>query len=167
MELDIPETPIVNNYSPTYEDRSTRGFCAIGIFHGKTWQNVGSLWRSAQQFNCNFIFTIGERYSHQRTDVAKVPRHIPLFNYKDFQDFLDHKPSNSEVVGIELCDRAIPLEKFQPYPRTLYLLGGEDVGLSPEVIKTCRKVVKLPGKVSMNVSCAGSIVLWNHFVKTA
>ena len=34
-------------------------FFGIGIFNGKTPENLGVLWRSAQNMGASFIFTIG------------------------------------------------------------------------------------------------------------
>ena len=36
----------------------------IGIFHTKTEQNVGTLWRSAFQLGAAGVFTIGKRYDN-------------------------------------------------------------------------------------------------------
>lgn len=149
-----------------YEEYNRRGFVGIGIYNGKFHQNIGSLFRSATQLGCDFVFTIGERYMHQKTDTMKCGRHIPIFNFKDWADFREHLPNNCETVGVEMCDRAIPLESHTPFSRVCYLLGAEDHGLPQEAIKSCRKIVKLPGNISMNVACAGSIILYNHFIKT-
>ena len=151
----------------TYEDRTSRGFVGIGIYNGKFYQNIGSLFRTAIQLNCNFVFTIGERYTHQRTDTMKCGRHIPIFNFKDWKDFREHLPNNCEIVGVEMVDRAIPLEKFRHPKRAIYLFGGEDCGLSKEAIKKCRYIIKMPSpnNVSMNLSSAASAVLWDRHLK--
>ena len=36
-----------------------QGYFGIGIQNGKTPENLGVLWRSAQNFGASFIFTIG------------------------------------------------------------------------------------------------------------
>lgn len=39
-----------------------QGFFGIGIQNGKTPENLGALWRSAQNLGASYIFTNGNRY---------------------------------------------------------------------------------------------------------
>jgi len=43
----------------------TTNFFGIGIQNGKTPENLGVLWRTAQNLGASFIFTIGKRYANQ------------------------------------------------------------------------------------------------------
>ena len=49
--------------------------------------------------------------------------------------------------------------------RAVYLLGSETDGLSPEALEHCADVVQIPGEFSLNVSVAGSIVLYDRLLK--
>ena len=142
-----------------------RGYFGIGIFHGKTETNIGTLWRSAAILGADFIFTIGRRYKQQCSDTMKAPRHIPLYNYKDYDDFFAHIPYNCPVVAVELADNSIPLEKYIHPERCIYLLGAEDYGLPESVLNRCRETVQLIGNYCMNVATAGSIVMYDRAVK--
>ena len=142
-----------------------RGYFGIGIFHGKTEENIGTLWRSANILGADFIFTIGKRYSKQCTDTMDTPRHIPLFNYTDWDDFFAHVPYNCPVVAIELADNSVPIRNYVHRERCIYLLGAEDHGIPPEILKKCQEVVQLPGDYCMNVSTAGSIVMYDRVNK--
>ena len=143
-----------------------RGYFGIGIENTKDIFNIGTLWRSADLFGAAFIFTIGRRYKKQASDTSKALRRIPLYNYVDFDDFYRHMPANCHLAGIELTDSAIDLDKFNHTQRCIYLLGAEDHGLSNEALKKCHSIIKIPiGDFSMNVSTAGSIVLYDRWVK--
>ena len=142
-----------------------RGYFGIGIFHGKTEANVGTLWRSAAILGADFIFTIGRRYRHQCSDTMKAPRHIPLYNYADYDDFFRHLPWNCPVIAVELADNAVPLERFEHPERCVYLLGAEDHGLPESILCRCRDTVQLIGDYCMNVATAGSIVMYDRAVK--
>lgn len=48
------------------------GYFEIGIFHSKTEQNIGTLWRSAYQLGASGIFTIGKRYKEMSSDTYKT-----------------------------------------------------------------------------------------------
>lgn len=142
-----------------------RGYFGIGIFHGKNEENIGTLWRSANILDADFIFTIGKRYSKQCSDTMNTPKHIPLWHFDDWDDMFHHVPYNCPVVAIELDDRSIPLETFVHPERCIYLLGAEDHGLPPEILDRCFATVQLLGNRCMNVSTAGSIVMYDRKVK--
>lgn len=144
---------------------SKRGYYGIGIYHGKNSENVGTLWRSAKILGADFIFTIGKRYQKQCTDTPKAPRHIPLYHYDDWDDFFKHVPYDCPVVAVELAENAIPLESYHHRERCIYLLGAEDHGIPPEILNRCKETVQLIGDYCMNVSTAGSIVMYDRAVK--
>ncbi len=144
---------------------SKKGYHAIGIFRGKTHHNIGTLWRSAYILGASYIFTIDGKYKKQSSDVLKTWTRIPLFNYKTFDDFLNNIPYDCRLVGVEIDDRAIPLEDFEHPKRAIYLLGAEDTGLPDFVLEKCHYIVKLPGNTSLNVGVTGSIVLYDRIAK--
>jgi tRNA G18 (ribose-2'-O)-methylase SpoU len=137
-------------------------FFGIGIEHVKTSHNVGTLWRSADLLGASFIYTIGRRYRPQITDTMKSYHSIPLNWYETFEDFYNHLPYDCLLIGVELDDRAVDLAQFSHPKRAVYLLGAEDHGLTKEAIKRCHGMIKLPGRYSMNVAVAGSIVMYDR-----
>ena len=143
----------------------SRGFFGIGIYHGKTETNIGTLWRSASILGADFIFTIGRRYKKQSSDTMNTPKHIPLYHYQDFDDFNRHKPLDCPTIAVELAEDSIPLEEYRHPERCVYLLGAEDNGLPKDVLERCRETVQLIGDYCMNVATAGSIVMYDRAVK--
>ena len=142
---------------------SKRGYFGIGIFHGKNEENLGTLWRSAHILGADFIFTIGKRYKTQCTDTTKAQKHIPLYHYKTWEDFLEHIPQNCPVCAVELDYRSVPLDDYEHPERCVYLLGAEDHGIPEGVLTRCRDVVQIPGDVTCyNVAVAGSIVMYDR-----
>ena len=103
------------------------GFFGIGCLNMKSEVNYGTLFRTAQIFEADFVFVIGKRFKRQASDTMKSWRHIPTFEYKDFEDFNNHRPYNCELVGIEMCNKAKPLSVFKHPQQVAYLLGAEDV----------------------------------------
>ena len=55
-------------------------FFGIGIQNGKTPENLGVLWRTAQNLGASFIFTIGNRYDSQACDTKNSVKSIPYFH---------------------------------------------------------------------------------------
>lgn len=142
-----------------------RGFYGIGIHCCKTATNYGTLLRTANILGASFLFLIGKRFKKQSSDTCATWKHIPVFEYQDFESFYNNLPYNCRLVGIELTDKAVLLEKFVHPERACYILGAEDHGLSPEIMKRCHFTVKLFGAFSMNVATAGSIVIYHRYMQ--
>ncbi len=137
-------------------------FFGIGIQNGKTPENLGVLWRSAQNMGASFIFTIGNRYAKQASDTHNAVKAMPYFHYDTFEDFYHHLPKGAMLVGVELTDRAVSLETFNHPKRCVYLLGAEDHGLSKMAIEKSQFVVEFKSELSLNVAVAGSIIMYDR-----
>ena len=146
----------------------SRGFFLIGVYRPKAEVNVGTLWRHAFLFGAVGCFTVGLRYRHQTSDTLKTTRHIPLTHYADIDDLIKHLPNDCPLVAVELCDKAKPLDSFNHEERCCYLLGAEDDGLPIEVLARAHRHVVIPSPMerSMNVAVAGSIVMYDRYVKS-
>ena len=141
------------------------GYFGIGVMGLKYNDNYGTLLRTAQVFGADFIFIIGRRYKKQASDSMNSWKHIPLFEYKDFDDFYAHMPYKVKLVAIELDKKAVPIKTYKHPKSACYLLGSEDWGLPKEVLEKCKDIVYLPGEKSLNVSVAGSLVLFDRLQK--
>lgn len=137
-------------------------FFGIGIQNGKTPENLGVLWRSAQNLGASFIFTIGNRYAKQACDTHDAVKAMPYYHYDSFEEFYKHLPKGAMLVGVELDDRAVSLETYHHPRRCVYLLGAEDHGLTREAIEKSHHLVKFNTPKSLNVAVAGSIVLYDR-----
>ncbi|RST27611.1 RNA methyltransferase [Chryseobacterium lacus] len=143
----------------------TKGYFGIGIENAKHTQNIGTIWRSAQIMDADFIFVIGKHYQRMKTDTMAAYKHIPLFYFETFQDFYRSLPKESRLIGIELDENSIPVSEFTHPKQAVYLLGSEFSGLTEEAKQKCETIVQLPGKWSMNVSVAGSIIMYDRLMK--
>lgn len=141
-----------------------RGYTGIGIYRGKYADNIGTLWRSAQLYGADFIFTIANRYTGHRTDTLKTPRHIPLFQFQNYEDFQNSMPLNADIVCIEQGGKHQLAEANHP-EQSIYLLGAEDDGLPEDVMRGNQTIeIETEQPRSMNVATAGSIVLHDRYV---
>lgn len=144
---------------------TARGYFGIGVWHPKTGVNIGTLLRSSDIFGAAFVFTIGRRYQRQASDTAKSWRHVPLWHFESMPELVRTCPYSCPIVGVELVDGAAPIESFCHPERALYLLGAEDSGLPPDMLRQCHSVVRLPGERSMNVASAGTVVMYDRHAK--
>lgn len=147
--------------------KKMRGYFGIGIENGKTQANLGTLWRSANLYDAAFLFTINKRYDKQCSDTMASHRHVPLYNYANFDDFYGNLPYDCQLVGVELIETSIPLTTFCHPERAVYLLGAEDHGLSKGAMEKCHHIIQIPAvkEFSMNVAVAGSVVMYDRFTK--
>ena len=143
-------------------DNFKNEYFGIGIQDGKTPENLGVLWRSAQNLGASFIFTIGNRYAKQACDTHNAVNAIPYFHYENFDEFYNHLPKGARLVGVEITEKSEPLETFHHPRRCVYLLGAEDHGLSKLAIEKSHYLVKFKSELSLNVSVAGSIVMYDR-----
>lgn len=155
----------MKDYPNSKEFPKTKGFFGIGIEAAMQTQNIGTIWRSAQIMGADFIFVIGGQYKRMKTDTIAAYRHIPLFYFENFQDFFKSLPLESKLIGVELDERSIPISDFKHPNQAVYLLGSELKGLSDEAKKHCHQIVQLPGTLSLNVSVAGSIMMYDRLMK--
>lgn len=142
------------------------GFYGIGCLNMKTNFNYGSLFRTAQIFDADFIFIIGNRFKPQCSDAMKSWKNLPTYHYQNFKDFNDHRPFACRLIGIEMSENSIPIADFEHPRQACYLLGAEDIGLTREALDHCQSIVQLPGDEPLNVSVAGSLVLFDRLQKT-
>ena len=144
---------------------NNRGYCGIGVLNIKSGINYGTLFRSAYAFDADFIFLIGKRFAKQASDTTKTHRHLPLFEYDNFEDFYKHIPYDCRLISVEICDKARAIRIFAHPERAVYLLGQEDGSLPDKVIEKSWGVIKIPTRYCLNVAVAGSIVLYDRFNK--
>lgn len=147
----------------------TRGFFAVGVYHPKHSDNIGTLLRTASSYGAAFVFTVGQRYHRQASDTCNTPAHVPLLHFTDVDDLHEHLPHGCPLVGVELDPRAQELSAYSHRPRAAYLLGAEDHGLPQQVIDRCHDLIVIESarSWSLNVAVAGAIVLHDRHVRGA
>ena len=139
-----------------------RGFFAIGVENSSKPMNLGNLVRSAHAFGASFAFTIGAKYdlSESRSDTAKSPAHLPVYEWDDVASI--KLPKGCRLVGIELLEQAVVLPSFRHPLQAAYVLGPERGSLSDELVEKCDHIVKIPTAFCVNVAMAGAIVMYDR-----
>lgn len=144
-----------------------RGYFGIGIWNPQFEVNIGTLFRSAYLFNTNFLFTIGRKYRRTASDTVNVKEHIPFFNYESCEEFFKNIPDGARLIAVENVEKSYDLKKFVHPEKAIYLLGSEIQTLPKKILDRCYACVKIatPKDICMNVSSAGSILLYDRFIK--
>ena len=142
------------------------GYWGMGIYHPKTKENVGTLWRTAHNLGASYIFTIGHRYRHQASDTTKAWRTLPLYSYQSFDDFHSTLPHECRLVAVEFPHkRARAVNNYVHPDQAVYLLGAEDYGLPDKILDRVHSIIHIPSKMCLNVAVAGSIIAYDRMVK--
>lgn len=142
--------------------------------------NVGALFRTADGAGVDKIFLAGitpapiDRFGRKVDEIAKTAlgaeEVIPWSGAKmeDLEGLLQSlKAEGFVVVAVEQDKRAISLKDWVEPESVVYVLGSETEGLAPTVLDLCDTILEIPmlgQKESLNVSVAGSIVLYHGVI---
>jgi tRNA(Leu) C34 or U34 (ribose-2'-O)-methylase TrmL len=142
------------------EKKRKRGYFGIAFYEPKFKENIGTAVRNAHCFGADFIIIIGRRYKSQPTDTMKTERHIPIFEYSDLNDFLNHVPVGCEIVSVEVDGDDI--RNFIHPNRAVYIIGGEDRTLP--IIDNSKRI-SFPTNYCVNMAVASALVLYDRKIK--
>lgn len=156
-ELNLPDQPVVLIF-----DRPSD--------HG----NFGSLIRSANAFDVDAVFVVGHGIDWYEPKVIRASLgavfHTTIVQIQSMQALKDwitqEKARNSiRIVGADSTGSDSLADVALHRPVAL-ILGNEAKGMSVALKEVCDQLVRIPisGVVnSLNVACAGSILLWNIY----
>ena len=146
------------------ENKSMRGYFAIGVEGISKPENAGNLFRSAHAFGASFVFSIAadQRVQRSHADTSRTAENLPWYVYPTVADFA--LPSGCQLVGIELLDEAVELPSFRHPHRAAYVLGPERGQLSLELVARCDHLVKIPTGFCITLSTAGAVVMYDRLL---
>jgi len=141
-----------------------RGYFAAGVDGISKPMNLGNLLRISHAFGASFFFTIDGKVklADAMSDTSRAEGHVPLYQYGSASEL--RLPQGCRLVGVEIADDAIELPRFKHPLRAAYVFGSERMSLSPETLKRCEFVVKIPTRFSINVGMAGAIVMYDRLI---
>jgi tRNA G18 (ribose-2'-O)-methylase SpoU len=142
-----------------------RGYFAVGVEEISKGFNLGNLVRTSHAFGASFFFTVGASVNYaevRSTDTSHADIHLPFYAYKNMSEFT--LPKDCSLVGVELMEGAVDLPSFRHPLRAAYVLGPEKGSLSPEMVKRCDHIVKIPTKFCVNVGIAGAIMIYDRMI---
>jgi len=143
---------------------AVRGYFAIGVDGISKPMNLGNLLRIAHAFEASFFFTVNGqvKLSDAESDTSRAGRHMPVYQFRTAEEL--RLPQGCRLVGVEIADDAIDLPRFRHPTRAAYVFGAERLSLSPDILKRCEFVVKIPTRFSINVGMAGAILIYDRLL---
>lgn len=133
--------------------------------------NFGSILRSADAFQVDTVFVLGHSIDVYDPKVLRASlgsifhtKLVFLESVPSLEMFLEKEKErcNLQVIGSDSLGKE-SLEKTNIKSPVLLILGNEAKGMSVHLQSLCDLILKIPmrGVVnSLNVACAGSILLW-------
>ncbi|MCW7493141.1 RNA methyltransferase [Leptospira sp. 2 VSF19] len=133
--------------------------------------NFGSILRSADAFQVDFVFVLGHSIDVYDPKVVRSSLgslfHTKLIFVESISQWESFLKSEKERCGLQIVGTdslgSSSLRNQNLKPPILIILGNEAKGMSVHLKSLCDFIVNIPmfGVVnSLNVSCAGSILLW-------
>lgn len=136
-------------------------YFGIALYEPKKLENYGTIVRSAHNFGCSFISMIGARFKRQASDTTDAKKHIPIFEYKNLEEFVSSLPKNCEIVRCEV-DGQETLKQFNHPKNVVYIFGGEDRSV-PTISNA--KSVKIETPYCLNLAVTASIFMYDRQLK--
>ncbi|KAG2440631.1 hypothetical protein HYH02_010210 [Chlamydomonas schloesseri] len=129
--------------------------------------NIGTIVRSATAFGVKEVCLVGSRqfntFGSHGSDA-----HVAFRHFDTLAKCVQHlkEVEGCRVLGIEICEGALPVQEHPFTGPTAFLLGNEGQGMTERQMALCDGFVYIPqhgaGTASLNVAVAASIVL-HHF----
>jgi len=147
-----------------------RGPLAMVLLDGvKNPNNIGAVARACAYFGVRHLLTVGESpgFSQAAVRVAQgateAVEHVPLRDAG--RDMSAITGNDIALVTTSSHGEALLGEVTLP-PRVLFCMGGENAGVSEQLVKRAALHLTIPGAgstESLNLAQATSILLWEYF----
>jgi tRNA (guanosine-2'-O-)-methyltransferase len=146
----------------------TEGALAIALDGVQGPFNVGAIIRTAAAYRAEHFWLNATATGPENSKVGKTAlgtdRYLQVERLNSVVEIAAAAHAlDFQVIGIELASEARPLHEIELPPRTCFVLGNEDHGMSKASMAACDSLAFLPqlGKVgSLNVATAASIAMY-------
>ena len=141
---------------------------SVAVYNISKEFNIGSLLRTAHCAKVKEFFLIGKKSFNTYAAVSS-DKWTKISYLETIEQFLSHiKETNYNLVLIDQANNSKSLFDFEYPQNPLFLLGAEKGGI-PDLVKNLNHpILEIPqyGLVhSLNLSCAGSIVIYHYLYK--
>jgi tRNA (guanosine-2'-O-)-methyltransferase len=148
--------------------RHATGDVGLVLDHIQSPFNVGAILRTAAAFKVDHLWLIGDTASPTNAKTAKTALGSQRYLEWSWHDTVAEaaaaaREDGYRIVGVELTDDAVPLDRVTLDGSVALMLGHEDRGLSPAALAACDAVAFIPqlGRIgSLNVATATAIALY-------
>ena len=136
----------------------------------RSFNNVGSFFRTADAFNIEKIFLCGITPCPPHREINKTAigatETIDWEQFESIDRLIENlKAKGYKIISIEQAEKTTHLQKMKiaQSEKTAFVFGNEVNGVKQEVINRSDDVIEIPQfgtKHSLNVSVCAGVVLW-------
>lgn len=141
----------------------------------RSFNNVGSVFRTADAFRIEKIFLCGITPQPPHREIHKTAlgatETVSWAYAVDTLELVQSlRSSGVQCFAIEQTENSLMLDKFSPEKnkRYAFVFGNEVDGVRQDVIDNCNGVVEIPQfgtKHSLNISVCAGVVMWDFCCK--
>ncbi|MBR3368563.1 TrmH family RNA methyltransferase [Candidatus Saccharibacteria bacterium] len=141
-----------------------RNFLEVAIENVSHDFNVGTIVRSANNFNVSKVHIIGNK-KYNRRGAMCTDKYIEILHWENLADFLkDQKERERKIVAIENnTERVLPLSQGKLPKNTTLVFGSEGDGISRGLLEEADEVLEIESfgsTRSVNVGVAAGIAMY-------
>lgn len=130
-------------------------------------RNVGAIFRMADAARIQKVYIYkAPEWKLDGKKAVRISRHtlqyVPFEILEELSEVENLKKTH-QLIAVEKTDKSLPYTSFQPEKETILILGNEQAGVSQELLDLADQSLHIPMygvKTSMNVACAGGIVVF-------
>ena len=126
--------------------------------------NIGSIVRTANSFNVAKVHIIGNK-KYNRRGAMCTDKYLEIIHHQTIEDFLKTQDGR-ELIAIENnTPRAKPLNVKKYVKNTTLIVGSENNGITPELLKMAtdvRYIESFGSTRSVNVGVAAGIAMYEY-----
>ena len=135
--------------------------------------NVGALFRTADALGATKVYLTGFTGTPKQAKLKKTAlgaeETVPWEYVKSASTVIKQlKEAHYEIIGLEKTKTSLDFRTWKPTKKTAILLGNEERGLSPRILKQCDEIVHLSmlgEKESLNVTTAAGAIGYDWLSK--
>jgi len=133
---------------------------------------VGSLFRATDCFGLEAVhlsgYTPGTDHAMLKSAARGTEKWIFAKRWENPFDCIEaHRQKGYAILALETGEGSTPIDRVKWPEKALIVLGNEELGIAPELLKACTLKVEIPmagRKASMNV--AGAFAVLAYAIRT-
>lgn len=134
--------------------------------------NVGSLFRATDCFGLEAVhlsgYTPGTDHAMLKSAARGTEKWVFAKRWENPFDCIEaHRQKGYAILALETGEGSTPIDRVKWPEKALIVLGNEELGIAPELLKACTLKVEIPmagRKASMNV--AGAFAVLAYAIRT-
>lgn len=149
-------------------EKTGKEICLLMLDQVQDPHNLGAILRTAEATGVDGVIIPKKGSASLSPSVHRVSMggslHVPVWKRSFYPVLKKLKDEGLRIIGVDTSGTKNIFQENLAVP-VVFIIGGEDQGISPTLLERCDSIVKIPmrGRLqSLNVSVATSVVLYER-----